>query len=104
MVVGRNQFSSDVEVEAFLSDKTLTIFFNCVLIWRIRILIINISRNPQICLQSSALVCFVFDTDTLLIYLTLCLVDVQAVQGSYGINASCNIDKTWNLNPANGFL
>ena len=57
MVAGRNQFSSDVVVEALLSDKHLLFSLNCVLIGRIRLLIINLSRNPpQICLQSSILV------------------------------------------------
>ena len=55
MVAGRNQFASDVAVEAFLSDETLMIFFNFVLIWRIRLLIINLRRNPPNCLQSSVL-------------------------------------------------
>ena len=57
-VAERIQLASDVVVEAFLSDETLMILFICVLIWRIRLLIINLSHNPQICLQSSALVGF----------------------------------------------
>ena len=67
MVAERNQFASNVAVEVFLSNKTLMIFFNSVLIWRIKILIINLSRNPPNGLQSSILLCYVFDTDTFLV-------------------------------------
>ena len=47
VVAGRNQFASDLVVEVFCLIKQLWFSFNCVLIRRIRLLIINLSRNPH---------------------------------------------------------
>ena len=47
MVAGRNQFASDVAVEAFLFIKTLKIVFKLYFTWGFRLLIIVLSHNPH---------------------------------------------------------